>query len=182
MSWVPGQWFRVHEGYAEAPDSVLAAIVRYVRPGSRRATRQAARQVFLAFPVEEHAPANARPARPRVLSPRDAEIVAELDRLHAELNQRHFEGRLTRIPIWLSARMRSRLGELRLERRTGRAVAIGISRRHLKRDGWAKVRETLLHEMVHQWQAESGLPVDHRGEFRRKAREVGIVARAVSVD
>ena len=182
VSWVPGQWLRVHEGYGEAPDSVLEAIVRCVRPGTRRATRLAARQVFLAFPAEEHAPSQKRPAQQRQVSARDSEIVAELERLHGELNHRHFGGLLGRIPIWLSGRMRSRLGELRLDRRTGQAVAIGISRRHLKRDGWSGVRETLLHEMVHQWQAESGLPVDHRGEFRRKAREVGIVARAVRVD
>ncbi len=170
------------KGYGEAPDSVLEAIVRCVRPGTRRATRLAARQVFLAFPAEEHAPSQKRPAKQRQVSARDSEIVAELERLHGELNHRHFGGLLGRIPIWLSGRMRSRLGELRLDRRTGQAVAIGISRRHLKRDGWSGVRETLLHEMVHQWQAESGLPVDHRGEFRRKAREVGIVARAVRVD
>jgi hypothetical protein len=40
------------------------------------------------------------------------------------------------------------------------------------------VEHTLLHEMVHQWQAENGLPVDHRGGFRRKAREVGILPAA----
>jgi hypothetical protein len=28
--------------------------------------------------------------------------------------------------------------------------------------------------MVHQWQAETGRPVDHGREFRRKARELGI--------
>ena len=162
---------------AAIPHGSLAS--RPPRPG---ATRLAARQIFLAFPAEEHAPSQTRPAQPRTPSPRDAEVVAELVRLHGELNHRHFEGRLSRIPIELSGRMRSRLGELRLERRTGQAAAIGISRRHLKRDGWSGVRETLLHEMVHQWQAESGLPVDHRGEFRRKAREVGIVARAVRVD
>jgi hypothetical protein len=34
----------------------------------------------------------------------------------------------------------------------------------------------LLHEMVHQWQAENGLPVDHGAVFRRKAQEVGVPA------
>ena len=29
----------------------------------------------------------------------------------------------------------------------------------------------MLHEMVHQWQAETGLAVDHGRTFRRKARE-----------
>ena len=32
--------------------------------------------------------------------------------------------------------------------------------------------------MVHQWQAETGLPVDHGPGFRRKAREVGIEPQA----
>jgi hypothetical protein len=32
----------------------------------------------------------------------------------------------------------------------------------------------MLHEMVHQWQAEMGLRVDHGPTFRRKAREVGV--------
>jgi predicted SprT family Zn-dependent metalloprotease len=48
------------------------------------------------------------------------------------------------------------------------------------RGPWADVEETLLHEMVHQWQAESGRRVDHGREFRRKAREVGISPRAVA--
>ena len=48
-----------------------------------------------------------------------------------------------------------------------------MSRAHL-RHGWVEVERTVLHEMVHQWQAESGLPVDHGTQFRRKAREVGI--------
>jgi hypothetical protein len=33
---------------------------------------------------------------------------------------------------------------------------------------------TQLHEMVHQWQAEQGLPIDHGRQFRNKAVEVGI--------
>jgi hypothetical protein len=53
-------------------------------------------------------------------------------------------------------------------------VQIGISRRHLERDGWDEVRRTLLHEMVHQWQVETGLPLDHGRAFRQKARDVGI--------
>ena len=69
--------------------------------------------------------------------------------------------------------MRSRLGELALDARSGRTLEIAMSRAHL-RHGWAEVERTVLHEMVHQWQAESGLPVDHGTRFRRKAREVGI--------
>lgn len=182
LSWLPGCWLRVHQGYVHAPDAVLAAIVRFVTPGTRRATRLAARQVFLGFPAEEHSPPVQGPVRPAPPRPGEARHLAELRRLHGELNQAHFEGRLHDIPIRLSGRMRTRLGELRLDRRSGQALCIGISRRHLRRDGWSAVRETLLHEMVHQWQAESGRPVDHGREFRSKARALGISPRAVRVD
>jgi hypothetical protein len=36
----------------------------------------------------------------------------------------------------------------------------------------------MLHEMVHQWQAETGLKVDHGPTFREKARDVGVLPRA----
>jgi len=76
------------------------------------------------------------------------------------------------------SRMRTRLGELAVELRSGRPLEIAISRRHLARHDWAEVEHTLLHEMVHQWQAESGLRVDHGPTFRRKAREVGVLPAA----
>jgi len=179
LSWTPGKVFRVHEGYAQAPEEVLRAIVRFVRPGTRREQRVAARQQFLAFPVERYAPAAARPVGG---TPADRPLLERLRRLHLELNQRHFGGGLSPVPLLLSARMRRRLGEIRLQRASSRPVHIAISRRHLRRDGWERVAETLLHEMVHQWQAETGRPVDHGAEFRRKAREVGIEPRAVRRD
>jgi SprT-like family len=182
LSWVPGRVLRVHEGYAAAPDRVLEAIVRFVTPGVRRPARLAARRTFLSFPAEDHAPRPSRPARPRRIPPADVPLLARLEQLRTELNLRHFDGRLGAIPIRLSDRMRRRLGELRLERKTGQALHIGISRRHVRRDGWAAVTDTLLHEMVHQWQAETGRSVDHGREFRAKAREVGIEPRAVRRD
>jgi hypothetical protein len=179
LSYVPGRALRIHEGYSHAPDEVLLAIVRFLTPGVRREARLAARRAFLTFPVDQHAPSPPRPSRPFHLSAADAPLVARLERLHRELNLRHFGGALTPIRIRVSDRMRRRLGELRLERKTGRASWIAISRRHLRREGWAAATDTLLHEMVHQWQAETGRPVDHGAEFRRKAREVGIEPRAV---
>lgn len=165
---------RVHRGFAWAPDRVLSAIVRYVRPGSRRTTRRLAEREFLGFPVEAHAPP-ARASRRGIERPRPGDVAA-LERLreaHARLNAAHFEGQLAEIPFRLSGRMRTRLGEVALEPRSGRPMEIAISRAHL-RHGWEEVEETLLHEMVHQWQAESGLRVDHGSTFRRKARAVGI--------
>jgi hypothetical protein len=182
LSWGPGRVLRIHEGYAAAPDEVLQAIVRFVTPGVRRATRLAAKRIFLDFPVDDHAPRPVRPPRPRRVPPADRPVLARLEMMHQELNRKHFAGGLRPITIRLSSRMRSRLGELRLSRKTGAPLHIGISKRHIRRDGWDSVTDTLLHEMVHQWQAETGRTVNHGREFRAKARAVGIEARAVRRD
>jgi hypothetical protein len=180
ISWTPGRSFRVHEGYAVAPDDVLAAIVRFVLPGTRRSVRLTARQIFLAFPAEERAPAPPRLVREPRPRPGVERLVSRLRQLHAELNALHFDGGLSPITILVSNRMRRRLGEVRLDRKTNRAVSITVSRRHIRRDGWAEATATLLHEMIHQWQAETGRPVDHGSGFRRKAAQVGIEPSAVS--
>jgi hypothetical protein len=102
-------------------------------------------------------------------------MLHRLEALHRQLSEQHFGGTLGQIQIRLSAHMRSRLGELAVDIKTGRPVEIGLSRRHLARHPWAEVEHTMLHEMVHQWQAETGLRVDHGPTFRRKAREVGVL-------
>jgi len=183
VSLTPRGELRLHAGYAYAPDAVLEAIARFLRRGTRRADRIRHKAALLAFPVEEYAPSS-RPLRRRSepAAPGDEGLLARLVALHAALNRQYFGGRLAAIPIRLSGRMRRRLGELRVERRSGDALEIALSRRHLKRDGWPAVRDTLLHEMVHQWQAESALPVDHGRRFRDMARAVGIEPRAVRVD
>jgi hypothetical protein len=104
-------------------------------------------------------------------------VVAKLAAQHAEYNAARFGGALGAVPIALSRRMRSRLGYYRLASKTLPAM-IMISRGHLRRHGWEEAFQTLLHEMVHQWQAESGQPVDHGPQFRAKARAVGAVPRA----
>jgi hypothetical protein len=165
---------RVHRGYAHASDRVLRAIVRFVTPRVPHDLRTAARRELLAFPVELYAPSSGRRrARPR-MRPEDAPIVRRLEDLHAQLNRRLFGGELPAIPLRLSVRMRRRLGDITINQRSGRPAEIAISRRHLRRDGWDEVTLTLLHEMVHQWQAECGHRVDHGRTFRQKAREVGI--------
>lgn len=178
VSLTPRRVLRVHRGYAHAPDRVLSAIVRFLKPGARRSTRAAARRELLAFPVEEHAPR--RPARgPERPRPAELPLQHRLEGLHQRLNAEYFEGRLGPVPIRLSGRMRTRLGKVRADRRTGHLVEIVLSRRHLRRDSWDEVTHTMLHEMVHQWQVESGHPLDHGPAFRRKALQVGIEPRAV---
>jgi hypothetical protein len=73
--------------------------------------------------------------------------------------------------------MKSRLGHYTAAP-PGGTGEIAISYRHLRRHGWTEALHTLLHEMVHQWQDETGHPLDHGRDFRRKAREVGIVPAA----
>lgn len=165
---------RVHRGYAYASDRVLRAIVRFVTPRLPRDLRAAARRELLSFPVELYAPCSLRRRareRPKL---EDEPIVRRLEALHTTLNDQYFGGELRTIRLRLSARMRRRLGDITISRRTGRPTEIAISRRHLRRDGWGEVTLTLLHEMVHQWQAECGSRVDHGRTFRQKAREVGI--------
>ena len=169
---------RVHQGYAFAPDRVLQAMVRFLNPRVARALRRLAEREFLAFPVEEHAPSATRAERRERARPGDVVLLHKLEDLHRQLNAQYFGGALAEIPIRLSGRMRTRLGEMAVEIRSGRLLGITISRRHIDRHGWAEVEHTLLHEMVHQWQAETGLRIDHGPTFRRKAREVGVLPAA----
>ncbi|HET6856012.1 MAG TPA: SprT-like domain-containing protein [Streptomyces sp.] len=169
---------RIHAGYAYASDSVLRAIIRFLDPRLPRAVRRAAERELLAFPVEEYAssgPPRLRQERPR---PGDLLLVHRLSQAFDRFNREHFSGQLSPLPIRLSGRMRTRLGELSVDLRTGHPIEIAISRRHIARHRWSEVEQTLLHEMVHQWQAETGLPVDHGPLFREKARQVGVVPGA----
>ena len=169
---------RLHAGYAHAPDSVLRAIIRFLDPRLPRAVRRAAERELLAFPADAYvpsAPPECRRERPR---PGDLMVLHRLSQAYDRLNREHFSGALTCLPIRLSGRMRTRLGELTVDLRTGAPLEIAISRRHIARHRWIEVQHTLLHEMVHQWQAETGLPVDHGPTFREKAREVGVAPTA----
>ena len=107
----------------------------------------------------------------------DGPLVLRLRVMHADFNTRCFSGALTSVEIVVSRRMRRRLGHYQLAR-GGRPGVIAISRRHIRRHGWRGAQETLLHEMVHQWQDERGLAVDHGPGFRTLARAVGITPRA----
>jgi SprT-like family len=169
---------RLHRGYAFAPDEVLKAIVQFLNPRVPRVRRRAAEREFLEFPAGSYVVSPHRRDRRERSRPGDAALLRRLNVLHRTLNLRHFHGALREVPIRLSGRMKTRLGELAADRDSGLPTQIGISRRHIARHGWAEVEHTLLHEMVHQWQAESGLPVDHGPSFRAKAREVGVLPSA----
>ena len=160
---------RVHEAYLNAPDDVLAAIVRFVE-GKTRVERLRARRRLLEFPIDT-------PAAPRRRTgnhPDDARMAERLTEWHAHYNMEFFGGELRPLQVRVSRRMRARLGHYTTETRAGDPAEIAISRRHLRRHGWEEALHTLLHEMVHQWQDEHGLAIDHGRTFRAKARELGI--------
>jgi hypothetical protein len=164
-----GSEMRVHRGYVDAPPEVLDAIVRLVEGRTKAIRREAGKFVVANAPkglAEE----------PKRRERTHADDVAASNRLaeeHRRLNGEHFSGSLRSIEVRVSRRMKSRLGHY--SPKTGdMAAEIAISRRHIRRHGWEDALDTLLHEMVHQWQDETGLPLDHGRHFRRKAKEVGI--------
>jgi hypothetical protein len=163
-----GGGLRVHEGYLTAPAEVLRAIVVFVE-GRTRAERRAAQRIIVAHPVTTTSAATRRP-RTR---PEDRAMVAELVRWHQHYNAEHFHGRLKPVSVRVSRRMKSRLGHYTCAAH-GEPAEIALSWRHIRRDGWEEARHTLLHEMVHQWQDETGHAIDHGPRFRTKAREVGV--------
>ena len=169
---------RLHRGYLDAPEKTLRAIVMFVR-GKSRAARGAARRELLEYDVFRGQRPEARPLRiPERIRPEDEAMVEKLRRAHESLNRERFGGVLGDIPIRVSRRMKSRLGHYTHRDRSGGGAEIVISRRHVRRHGWSEAIETLVHEMVHQWQDETGLAVDHGREFRAKARLVGIAPAA----
>jgi SprT-like family len=166
---------RVHRGFAYASDRVLNAIVRFVSALSSSRRRRTAQRTIVDFPVEAFVGSQRRRRPERG----DRRFVSQLRQMHAQLNAEHFGAELAAIAIRVSTRMRTRLGELSVHAVTNTPLEIAVGLVHIQRDGWEEVRHTLLHEMVHQWQVESGLKLDHGPMFRKKACEVGIEPRAM---
>ncbi|HEX2718422.1 MAG TPA: SprT-like domain-containing protein [Gemmatimonadaceae bacterium] len=164
---------RVHEAYLSAREPVLRAIVQFVE-GKTRVQRRAAQRTILAHDVP-HAPRRVSPERRR---PEDEPLVARLADAHRDYNARFFGGTLQEVRIRVSRRMKSRLGHYTAATPAGDRPEIAIGYAHIRRHGWSEALETLLHEMVHQWQDETGRTIDHGRAFRHKAREVGITASA----
>jgi hypothetical protein len=170
---VKGFDLRVHEGYVDASTDVHVQIVRFVM-AKKPWERQTAREALVAYPLAR----NSRPRRaPERTHPEDEPLAEQLAEWHTRLNGERFGAQLALVPIRVSRRMIRRLGHY-APTVEGGGAEIAISARHLARDGFAAALETLLHEMVHQWQHETGRTIDHGAEFRRKCREVGAIPSA----
>jgi hypothetical protein len=171
-----GGELRIHNSFLEADEDIWKAIIAFVH-GRNRVVRQEARRTILQFPVARSNDPPRRRRRPERTNPADVPFIRELTRWHTAYNEERFSGALREIPIRISRRMKSRLGHYS-PAAEGCAPEIVLSRRHIRRDGWIEALHTLLHEMVHQWQDEQGLVVDHGASFRAKARAVGITPLA----
>jgi len=163
---------RVHQGYLDAPIEIHQAIVAFVE-GRTRAERRAAQRRIITHVVDTPR----GPMRRERTRPEDEPVAERLTAWHARFNDEHFGGKLKPVPVRVSRRMKSRLGHYTAAQQ-GAPGEIAISWRHLRRHGWNEVLHTLLHEMVHQWQDETGRAIDHGAGFRAKARDVGIAAAA----
>jgi hypothetical protein len=171
-----GGELRIHDSFLGANEEVWGAIITFVH-GRTRVVRNAARRTILQFPVARSTDAPRRRRSPERTNHADVSLIRELSRWHAAYNDERFGGALRTIPIRISRRMKSRLGHYSPAAH-GCESEIVISRRHIRRDGWEEALHTLLHEMVHQWQDEQGMVVDHGSGFRAKARAVGITPLA----
>jgi hypothetical protein len=167
-----GAELRVHQGYLAAPRDVHQAIVTFIE-GRTRSERRMAQRRIVSFEVETPR----GPLRRERTRPEDEPVATKLTEWHRRYNAEHFGGTLMTIPVRVSRRMKSRLGHYTAAG-DGRPGEIAISFRHLRRHGWQEVLDTLVHEMIHQWQDETQRPIDHGRAFRAKAREVGITASA----
>jgi hypothetical protein len=179
VSFTDRNGLRIHRGYAYASDRILRSVLTFVHPCTRGGNRKNAELEVTSFPVDHFVVSQLPLRRRERMKPSDRPVLAQLKELHEHLNTAHFGGRLSPIPFRISGRMITRLGELIVDSSTNEAVEIGVSRRHLACDYWNEVAHTVLHEMVHQWQAAQGLQIDHGATFRSKAVEVGILPRAI---
>lgn len=171
-----GSHLRVHHALGDAQPTVLLALVDFVN--GRGALRRRARRELLAFPLPDRQATGAH--RQERSHPADAGFVARLVDAHRQLNRERFADALGNVTIRVSRRMRTRLGHFS-PGHDGSPPEIAIAHRHLKRDGWEEVVDTLAHEMVHQWQYETQRPLAHDRAFRGKARLVGIHGAAKRV-
>jgi len=130
-----------------------------------------------ATPPHRTPPAPKQPGPVRRVRAGDADVIARLQLAHAEYNSSLFAGELGEIRMRISRRMKHRLGHY-MAAGSGQSAEIALSQKHLDSDPWDDVLHTLVHEMVHQWQDQRGMALDHGRGFRAKARAVGISARA----
>ena len=100
-------------------------------------------------------------------------IIERMQAVFDRVNHASFGGRLPRVPIHLSRKMKRRNGHF-----SSTPLEIVISWRLCVHGAPGEAEETMRHEMIHLWQYIEGLPVDHGPAFRRAARRLDVHPRA----
>ena len=164
---------RMHLSFAGADEAVLAAVAVLYTPGAPARKRAAAKEAVRAF--INAIPLDRTPGRPlrRRPHPRDRVHLERMQAAFDEVNRASFSGRLPRVPIHLSRKMRRRNGHF-----SSRPLEIVISWRLCAHGAPGEAEETMRHEMIHLWQYVEGLPVDHGPVFRRAAHRLNVHPRA----
>ena len=182
-----GTVLNLHVAYAQAPASVLLSFAAVIRGAGRRSHEyRAARKRVAAWDgLRDHL---ARIRRNSVgFSRRPGPCCATplqrvyLQRLYRYLNATRFSGRLpATVPIRLSSRFTSRLGQMVAGSADGSRVVVEIA---LHADLMLAANDTgrldtLLHEMAHAANYLFDGEVGHGPRWRRWARSVGCRERA----
>ena len=114
---------------------------------------------------------------------RKSDSLGRLYVVYHEANERHFAGLLPALPIRIEKAARPGKVEtqayLWCDDFTGQPRYIIMDERTALGADWPTVRATLIHEVIHVWQAVQGRKVSHDAAFRAKAKELGISERAV---
>lgn len=108
---------------------------------------------------------------------RKRDLLGRLYALYAETNERYFASLLPAVPILIEPiglREAKLWTAARLWSWDGKPNRIVLDERFALRHSWAEVREVLLHEMVHIWQAMMGRDGKHDVEFKRMAARLGV--------
>jgi hypothetical protein len=115
---------------------------------------------------------------------RRADVLGRFYVLFHETNDRYFAGLLPCVPITIERIARPRVkqgmvGYTVSSGSDGRPLRIVVDEAHALSGSWADVRDTMLHEVVHVWQAQRGERPHHGASFRAMSKRLGISGKAV---
>lgn len=185
-----GSRFNLHRAFARAPHEILDDLALIAREAPRNGRRyRAAADRVARWPVvveamrelATKASAAARQPGPCCAT---SEQRAYLEAAYREINRRRFGGRLPKlVPLRLSGRMRSRLGQMMPGRSADggvRVVEIALNADLMLAENDIIRTETLVHEMAHVADLMENGKVGHGPTWRRIALQVGCEPRALS--
>jgi len=164
---------RMNAAFARAPEPVLLA-VGAMYSGARGKQAARAKEVVRRFLNEiPAAPVERRAPRRREYHPNDRPILERLQAEFDRVNGLSFGGRLPRVPLHLSRKMKRRNGHF-----SSHPLEIVISHRLCTHGEAGEAESTVRHEMIHLWQYMEGVAVDHGPAFRRLAHKLDVHPRA----